>query len=144
MFAPRNPANAYASVGMETGVSSADPHKLIVMLFDGALLSVSTARNRMEAGDIPAKGQAISQAINIIVNGLRASLDVESGGDLAEKLGALYDYMVARLLHANMHNQIPPLNEVSTLLGELKDAWEQIGNLPAVTGAGAPAAVAAA
>lgn len=127
MFAPRSPTAAYASVGVETGVGTADPHKLILMLFDGALMAVSTARLHMESGNIAAKGQAISQAINIIANGLKASLDVEAGGELAERLGSLYDYMTTRLLHANIHNQVPPLDEVKNLLGELQDAWQQIG-----------------
>lgn len=128
MFAPRSPAAAYGNVSMDVGVNTADPHKLILMLFDGALLCVASARFNMENGDIAGKGQQISQAINIIANGLKVSLDMESGGDLSEKLAALYDYMVARLLHANIHNQVPPLNEVTSLLGELKDAWTQIGN----------------
>lgn len=132
MFAPRSPTAAYASIGVETGVSTADPHKLILMLFDGALLAVSTARIHMEAGEIAGKGQSISQAINIIANGLKASLDVEAGGELADRLGSLYDYMVGRLLQANINNQVQPLTEVTNLLGELKDAWEQIGaNAPA-------------
>lgn len=143
MFAPRSPAAAYAKVGMETGVSTADPHKLILMLFDGALLCVSTARIHMENGDIGAKGQQISQAINIIANGLKVSLDMEAGGDLSEKLAALYDYMVTRLLHANIHNQVPPLNEVAGLLGELKDAWTQIGGNATAPAGGMTAAVAA-
>ena len=127
MFAPRSPAAAYGNVSMDVGVNTADPHKLILMLFDGALLCVASARINMENGDIGGKGQQISQAINIIANGLKVSLDMEAGGDLSEKLAALYDYMVTRLLQANIHNQIPPLNEVSGLLGELKGAWTQIG-----------------
>lgn len=143
MFAPRTPAAAYGSVSMDAGVSSADPHKLILMLFDGALLCVGSARIHMENGDIGAKGQQISQAINIIANGLKVSLDMEAGGDLSEKLAALYDYMVTRLLHANIHNQVPPLNEVAGLLGELKDAWTQIGSNAASQGGGMATAVAA-
>jgi len=143
MFTPRNPAAAYASVSVDTGVSTADPHKLILMLFDGALLCVSTARIHMEKGEIAGKGEKISQAINIIANGLKVSLDMEAGGDLSEKLAALYDYMIARLLHANIHNQVPPLNEVANLLGELKGAWEQIGQGAAPQTSGMNAAVAA-
>ena len=126
-FAP-SAASAYAQVGLETGVSAADPHKLILMLFEGALLSIATASVAMERNDIPGKGQAISKAIEIINDGLKLSLDYEAGGELAERLGALYDYMTSRLLHANLHNSIPALDEVSRLLREIKGAWESIGN----------------
>lgn len=131
MFAVmHNPTAAYNKVGIETGVETADPHKLILMLFEGAMLSIAAASvhmRRNEAHDIARKGEAISKAINIISNGLKASLDMDAGGDLAVKLAALYDYMCNRLLHANVHNQPAALDEVSHLLAELKGAWEQIG-----------------
>ncbi|MFT4174442.1 MAG: flagellar protein FliS, partial [Rhodocyclaceae bacterium] len=63
MFAPQSPAAAYARVGVETGVTSADPHKLVLMLFDGALLSINSAAISMAAGDIPAKGRNLTKAI---------------------------------------------------------------------------------
>ena len=119
--------NAYAKVGIETGVISASPHKLIVMLFDGALVSVNAAIMHMKAGDIPAKGAAISKAIMIIDSGLRASLDKKAGGDIAEGLDALYEYMGSRLLQANLKNQVDILEEVQRLLGELRGAWNAIG-----------------
>src|SRR6202008_3899603 len=98
--------NAYAKVGIETGVTSASPHKLIVMLFDGALVAVNSAIMHMKAGNIPDKGAAISKAILIIDSGLRASLDKKAGGEIAEGLDALYEYMGARLLQANLKNQV--------------------------------------
>ena len=128
----RNPIQAYADIGVETGVSAANPHKLIVMLFDGALLAISNATRHMQLKEIPEKGKAISQAIDIINCGLKASLDKNSGGDLAEKLDALYDYMSARLLYANLHNDKPALDETTRLLREIKSAWEEIDNDPAV------------
>ncbi|NTV09684.1 MAG: flagellar export chaperone FliS [Zoogloea sp.] len=131
MFAPQNRAAAYAKVGVETGVTTADPHKLILMLFDGALVAIRSAAISMQNKDIAAKGQAISHAIEIIANGLKVSLDFEAGGDLAQRLAALYDYMATRLLHANMHNDRAALDEVAGLLGELKGAWEAIGNTEA-------------
>ena len=124
MFGQKNSAaSAYASVGVETKVSSADPHQLIVMLYDGALLAINTAALSMESGDIPNKGKSISQAITIITNGLKASLDMEAGGDLSERLSALYDYMAQRLLQANLQNSRPALDEVSSLLDDLRGAW---------------------
>lgn len=123
---PMNRASAYQRVGVETGVSSADPHTLILMLFDGALLSVSSAGAAMGRNDIPAKGLAISKAIEIIGNGLDASLDHDAGGELAGRLSALYNYMVDRLLYANIHNNKAALDEVSGLLAGLRESWAGI------------------
>ena len=119
-------ASAYAQVGVETGVSTADPHQLIVMLFDGAILAISKAAAAMEAGDIPGKGATISKAIEIIANGLNASLDMNAGGELAVRLSALYEYMNERLLYANLHNNRAALDEVSGLLQGLREAWISI------------------
>ncbi|MCB1918167.1 MAG: flagellar export chaperone FliS [Rhodocyclaceae bacterium] len=126
-------ATAYARVGVETKVSTASPHQLIVMLYDGALLAINTAAVSMDANDIPNKGKSISQAINIISNGLKASLDMEAGGEIAQRLSALYDYMCQRLLHANLQNSRPALDEVSGLLDELREAWLQISDAAAET-----------
>lgn len=127
-LAARRGAAAYSSVGVETGVSTADPHKLILMLFEGALLQIGTAVIALEKKDVPTKGMAISKAIEIILNGLKVSLDYEAGGELAQRLGALYDYMTQRLLYANLHNSRPAMDEVTQLLTDLKSAWETIGS----------------
>jgi len=118
--------NAYNKVGVESGVTAADPHKLIAMLYQGALLAIANAKNGILRNDIPAKGKAISHAILIIDNGLNASLDKEVGGDLALNLSALYDYMSKRLLTANMNNDMAALDEVAHLLTDLKGSWEEI------------------
>ncbi|PIV14999.1 MAG: flagellar export chaperone FliS [Gallionellales bacterium CG03_land_8_20_14_0_80_55_15] len=117
---------AYNKVGVESGVTAADPHKLIAMLYQGALLAIANAKNGILRNDIPAKGKAISHAILIIDNGLNASLDKEVGGDLALNLSALYDYMSKRLLTANMNNDMAALDEVAHLLTDLKGSWEEI------------------
>ncbi|MES2741310.1 MAG: flagellar export chaperone FliS [Pseudomonadota bacterium] len=132
MFGSRQSGvHAYAKVGIETGVAAASPHKLIVMLFDGALTALSTAMMNMRAGNIAAKGKAISQAIMIIDSGLRASLDKKAGGEIAEGLDALYEYMSERLLLANLRNQPEIIEEVQRLLTDLRDAWNAIGATPA-------------
>jgi flagellar protein FliS len=135
MFTSANPTAAYRKVGLETQLDSASPHKLVVMLFDGALFAVADAQRHMQNREVAAKGQAISKAIDIIANGLQASLDLNSGGDIAKQLEALYEYMGARLLHANLHNDMAALKEVSLLLQEIKDAWEKIADDPAVLSA---------
>lgn len=117
---------AYAKVGIESVVASADPHKLISMLFQGALLAIANARSSILRKDIPAKSAAISKAIAIIGEGLHASLDKKVGGELAQNLASLYDYMVIRLVAANLNNDVAILDEVARLLAELKGAWDSI------------------
>lgn len=123
---------AYATVGMETGVMASNPHRLVVMLFDGALVAIAMASGAMDSGRIADKGQAISKAIDIVANGLKASLDFTAGGDLAPRLAALYDYICERLLFANLRNDTAALAEAGDLLKELKGAWEEIATDPAV------------
>lgn len=122
----RTAINTYAKVGVESGVVAADPHKLISMLYQGALLAIANARNAILRKDIPAKGAAISKAILIIGDGLKASLDRKVGGELAHNLADLYDYMDNRLLQANLHNDVDTLDEVAQLLSDLKTAWDDI------------------
>lgn len=116
----------YASVGLESGVAASDPHKLILMLYQGALLAIASAKNQILRKEIAAKGASITKAIAIIDEGLKSSLDKNAGGDLAQNLSALYDYMSQRLLIANLKNDLAALDEVAHLLSELKGAWEAI------------------
>jgi len=135
MFGSRQTGvSAYAKVGMETGVIAASPHKLIVMLFDGALVALNAALNGMRNGQIAEKGKSISRAIMIIDSGLRAALDKKAGGEIAENLDALYEYMSSRLLTANLNNDPGMIEEVQRLLTELRDAWNAIAETPAATG----------
>jgi len=128
----RHAIQSYAAVAVETGVIAASPHKLILMLLEGARFSIARALQHMQKREIPDKGMAISEAIQIIDGGLKASLDTKSGGQLAERLAALYEYMCTRLLHANLKNDEAALREVAGLLGEIKSAWEEIADDPAV------------
>lgn len=118
--------NAYKNVGLETSVMGADPHKLVAMLFQGALLAISEAKYEMQNRRMEAKGKAISKAIAIIGEGLQASLDLKAGGELAQNLFGLYGYMVKRLTDANINNDPAQLDEVTRLLAELQDAWNTI------------------
>ena len=121
-----NAINAYTKVGVESGVNTADPHKLISMLYQGALLAIANAKNSILRKNIPDKGTAISKAIAIIDEGLNACLDKNAGGELAQNLSSLYDYMSMRLITANLKNDITALDEVSRLLTDLKGAWDSI------------------
>jgi len=119
-------ARTYAKVGIESSVTTADPHKLISMLYQGALLAIANAKNSILRENISARGAAISKAIAIIGEGLNASLDKSVGGDLAQNLSSLYDYMVMRLVAANLKNDMAALDEVARLLSDLKSAWDNI------------------
>jgi flagellar protein FliS len=130
-------ANAYAKVDIDTGALAASPHKLTMMLFDAALLALTMAQHHMKANEIEKKGKAISRAIMMIESGLRASLNKEAGGAIADNLDALYLYMGQQLLTANIKNQPELLVEVHALLTDLRATWQAID--PAAQAA-APAA----
>jgi flagellar protein FliS len=125
-FAHPTALRAYQSAGLEVSVSTADPHKLILMLFDGALLAVAQAKQHMEAGNVAAKGSAVSRAVRIIDEGLKASLDTSAERAVAQQLWQLYEYMCRRLLLASLHNEAAGVDEVSRLLKDIREAWEQI------------------
>ncbi len=115
----------YSQVKVQTGVEEMKPHRLIQMLMEGALEKISKARGFIERGDIAGKGENIGSAISII-EGLRVSLDKNAGGDIANNLDMLYEYMGRRLLEANISNNQEYLTEVAGLLLQIKDAWDQI------------------
>lgn len=116
----------YRKVGVQTGVENASPHKLIQMLLDGAIEKVQLARGYMERREIAQKGQTVSWAMAII-DGLRSSLDMSRGGEVAENLDGLYDYMLRRLAEANLRNDLAMLDEVVKLLNEIREGWNGIG-----------------
>jgi len=122
----RKAISAYQKVGVDAAIEVADPHRLILLLFSGAQAAIGNARAAMQQQQIAAKGEAISKAIDIIGNGLKVSLDLEKGGEIAERLDALYDYLVLRLLRANLNNDLRALEEVAGLLEEIHSAWREI------------------
>ena len=122
----RSGTQAYAQVSLESGVMSASPHQLIVMLFDGALSALLRARILMNQGDIAGKGLALSKAINIIDNGLRAGLDHEKGGKIAEELESLYEYISRTLLEANLNKSGENLPHLISLMTEMSETWQLI------------------
>jgi flagellar secretion chaperone FliS len=115
----------YGKVAVGSEASYASPHRLIQMLMEGALDKIAFAKGQIERNDYAEKGRNITWAISII-QGLSASLDVESGGEIAANLEGLYDYMVRRLLQANKDNDVEILEEVSSLLKEVKQAWDSM------------------
>ncbi len=130
-FAPHNSLKAYEQA-QEIAIKVASPYQLVLMLFDGALLSIAKAEAALARGDIMEKGRAIGRAADIISNALKGSLDFSQGDELAPRLAGLYDYMVRRLIHANLKNDAAALREVSGLLSEIRGAWAEIADDPVV------------
>lgn len=114
----------YQSVSTETSIMDADPHRLIQLLFEGALARISTAKGHMERKEYDRKSDMINSAIDII-GGLQDSLNTDTG-EVALNLERLYDYMIRRLFEANARNDMSVLEEVSGLLLQIKSAWDQI------------------
>lgn len=117
-----NKLAAYSSVATHGGVAADDPHRLVLMLIDGALERLAMARGCLERGDIAQKAALLQRTVSIIAE-LRASLDLSRGGPLAANLDALYDYMERQLVRANSENRGAGLDEVSSLLNEIRSAW---------------------
>jgi flagellar protein FliS len=120
-----NGLQAYQRVNTQTSITDADPHKLIQLLYNGALERINMAKARVQAKDYAGKGQLIGKAIEII-GGLKSFLDFEKGGDLAARLEGLYDYMERTLLEASAQNDVAKLDEVADLLRSVKDGWDGI------------------
>jgi flagellar secretion chaperone FliS len=109
----------------DSALTDATPHKLIRMLFDGALESLAKATGAIASGDIAATGEAIGKAMTIVDN-LRAMLDSERGGEISANLEQIYDYIGRRLLQASSKKDPEILKEVAGLLREVKDGWDSI------------------
>lgn len=127
-----NASAAYTKIGLDMGVEAASSHKLILMLYDGAILALATAVSQLESGNKVGMSESILKASSIIAQGLRDSIDTKAGGELAVRLTALYDYMNVRLQFANIKGDKKIIEEVSGLLKELRGAWEEIAKDPTV------------
>src|SRR5699024_4789304 len=114
---------AYASVGLETEVLSASPEHLISLLFRGARTAIAQARLHMRDRRIAEQGAALSKAIDIVDSGLKAGIDSERGGEVAQYLIIAYDLIIRDLLQANLHSDEAKLNSAEKLLNDLADAW---------------------
>lgn len=120
-----NALDSYKVVGNQTGVVDANPHRLIQMLFEGALDRLNMAKGFIEHDNIEARSIYINKAISII-GGLQSSLNNEAGGEIADNLDSLYDYLMRRLYDANRQNSIEMVEEVLVLLKEIKSGWDSI------------------
>jgi flagellar secretion chaperone FliS len=117
--------NSYKSYGYTSEVEYADPHRLIQMLLEGLVSRISIAKGAMQRKEVVLKGETLGRAIDIIA-ALRSCLDHKAGGDIAQNLENLYEYMERRLLLANVRNDEAILDEVGGLVKEVKAAWDAI------------------
>lgn len=137
--ARKQSATLYAKVGLETDVQAASPHRLVAMLFDGVFDAMSQAIQAIQAGNIEIKGRALTRAVRILDEGLRAGLDL-SAGQLATDLRELYGYVCMRLTQANLRSDVAAIEECQRLLGPVREAWAGIAQTPAAMGSTARAA----
>lgn len=123
----RSGVATYCRVGVQTTVETASPHRLIQMLLDGAVAKIHAARGYMERGETVRKCEHIDWSLAII-EGLKSSLDLNAGGEIAQNLDALYEYMMRQLALANLNNEVAKLEEVSRLLNDIRAGWNGIAN----------------
>ena len=120
-------AKAYRQVSAHSQEESASPHQLIQMLFDGLFQALNAARGAMARGEVEEKGRHISKSVRILQEGLVMGLDLEKGGELAANLKLLYDYSVAQLTKANIHNDVALVEDVIKVLQPVAQGWKEIG-----------------
>ena len=120
-------ANAYTKVRNETAVESANQHRLIELLYDGALERIAQAKGAQQQGRIDIRGIKVSHAINILM-GLRDALNPAQGAEPAGNLDSLYDYIQRLLLSGHREGSIEKFDEASKLLNDLASAWREIGS----------------
>ncbi|AMM26753.1 flagellar export chaperone FliS [Variovorax sp. PAMC 28711] len=123
-------ANAYKNVGVQSSVDGATPHQLVVLLFEGLQQAVQAASGALQRGDVAVKCAQIMRAVRFLEEGLKGGLDVERGGELAERLRSLYDYCIERLTLANLRNDGALLAEVADLIAPVAEGWKAIGRQP--------------
>ncbi len=118
--------SAYRDVDIHTRSVQPDQYELVVLMFEGVLESVMRAKGAIQQADTPTKIAEINRAMRILQEGLRTSLDLENGGELAANLANLYDYCVMRLTQANASNSIDMLDEVANLIKPVAEAWKEM------------------
>ncbi|MCH1492312.1 MAG: flagellar export chaperone FliS [Luminiphilus sp.] len=121
----RHAMSAYSNTQVHSGIMDASPHKLTAMLLGGAVDRLNVARGAIAKGDVAQRGEMLGKAISILAQ-LQADLDMEKGGDIAQNLEALYDYMIRQLVEVNRQNDSTKLDEVLALVNEIKAGWDGI------------------
>ncbi|QSX36080.1 flagellar export chaperone FliS [Shewanella sedimentimangrovi] len=121
----RGSLQSYRKVSLESEIAVASPHRIIQMMFAGALERLAQSRYAIEQNDITNKGIYIGKAIGIIT-GLSNSLNMEAGGQIATNLHDLYDFMLRRVSEANLNNDVQAIDDVMEILRTIKEGWDAI------------------
>ena len=121
----RTSAQHYRQTAVSSAVLDASPHRLVGLMLAGIRERLKLASACIEIGDLPRKGQAISEA-SLIIGQLDGSLDHAAGGEIADGLAALYDYSQRRLTEANVNNDATVVQEVDGLIADIEGAWQNI------------------
>jgi flagellar secretion chaperone FliS len=108
----------------ETQTNTAGPGELVVMLYKGAIRFLASAIEAVDVKDLQTASNKLL-LVQAIITELIDTLDMKQGGELAQNLGRIYEYMNYRLVDANMRKDAKPAREVEALLRELLPAWEQ-------------------
>ena len=117
--------NAYKKGNLKQEIATADPHKITLMLMQGALERMAYGKGCIERRDFEGKSSHLSRASAILMN-LRDTLDMDVKSDVTENLYSLYDYMIQRITDANIQNDLNIMDEVINLLLPIKAAWASI------------------
>ncbi|HAU1644822.1 TPA: flagellar export chaperone FliS [Legionella pneumophila] len=120
-------SSQYKAIELQTRIETASPHELIDLLIQGARSHIATAQGNIQRNQIKEKGEHIGKAISII-EGLKMSLNHDKGGEIAENLLQLYDYVQQILLKANLKNDEDLLARSNMLLAEVHQAWQAINS----------------
>ena len=123
----RSAVNAYRQVGVQSVVDGASPHTLIHLLFDALEASLNAAKGAMQRGEIEEKGRQIGKSVRILEEGLKASLDMEQGGEISQNLVSLYDYCITQITLANLRNDVALLETAQNVLAPVAQGWREMG-----------------
>ena len=122
MISNFNGYQAYQKNKYET----ASPHRLITMLYDGAIRFMNQSIANVQAQDIEATNLSLSRAQEII-NELIACLNFKEGNEIAVNLNNLYSYVIDLLIKANIGKSVEPIHEAIAIIKEIREAWMAIG-----------------
>ncbi|MCG3721572.1 flagellar export chaperone FliS [Vibrio cincinnatiensis] len=121
----RGSLQAYKKVSVDSQLTAASPHKIVQMLMAGAIERLIQGKAAMQQGNIPVKGERLGKALDIIIS-LRSSLSMKEGGEIAQNLDMLYEFMITQISTANHKNDPQPIDDVIDIIREIKSAWDQI------------------
>lgn len=117
----------YQQVQVEASAQEASPHRLIQMLMEGGLQRMAEAKGAIQRKEMQEKGQAIGKA-SAIMTGLRSSLNMDAGGELARNLDDMYEFIIHRLTEANLSNDIQAIDDCCRVLRIIKEGWDGIAS----------------